>query len=119
MPKAKSETTTKAPRKAKAEGRKTRVKKDKDPNKPKRPMTAFFIFSGEFRDAVKAENPEAKVGQIAKLLGERWRSMSDEEKAPYAEKVKAEKARYDREMAIYEARGTEEAEEEEEEEDDE
>ncbi|ORZ39441.1 high mobility group box domain-containing protein [Catenaria anguillulae PL171] len=77
----------------------------KDPNKPKRPMTAFFIFSGEHRDEVKKANPDLKVGQIAKVLGERWRALSDAEKAKYQVKVDAEKKRYDAEMEAYNAAG--------------
>ncbi|KAJ3364434.1 Non-histone chromosomal protein 6 [Allomyces javanicus] len=100
MPKTKSETATKRVRKEKAE-KKPRAKKD--PNKPKRPMTAFFIFSGEFRDQVKAQNPGATVGTVAKILGERWRNMGEAEKAPYAIKVEQDKKRYETELAIYEA----------------
>jgi hypothetical protein len=50
-----------APQKA----RKQRKKKaKKDPNKPKRNMSAFFLYSNTNRDRVKEENPDAKFGDI-------------------------------------------------------
>ena len=53
-----------APQKA----RKQRKKKaKKDPNKPKRNMSAFFLYSNSNRDRVKEENPDAKFGDIVSL----------------------------------------------------
>jgi len=43
-------------------------KKKKDPNKPKRNMSAFFLFSNANRQRVKEENPEAKFGDIVSLF---------------------------------------------------
>ena len=42
-------------------------KKAKDPNKPKRNMSAFFLYSNANRDRVKAENPDAKFGEIVSV----------------------------------------------------
>lgn len=39
-------------------------KKNKDPNRPKRNMSAFFLYSNANRARVKAENPDAKFGDI-------------------------------------------------------
>ena len=39
-------------------------KKKKDPNAPKRPMSAFYLYSNANRARVKEENPEAKFGDI-------------------------------------------------------
>lgn len=41
-----------------------RKKKKKDPNRPKRNMSAFFLYSNANRARVKEENPEAKFGDI-------------------------------------------------------
>jgi hypothetical protein len=50
-----------APQKVK----KTRKKKPKkDPLKPKRNMSAFFLYSNANRERVKTVNPEAKFGDI-------------------------------------------------------
>ncbi len=39
-------------------------KKVKDPNKPKRNMTAFFLFSNANRARIKAEYPTASFGEL-------------------------------------------------------
>lgn len=44
--------------------RRRRRKKKKDPNRPKRNMSAFFLYSNANRERVKEENPEAKFGDI-------------------------------------------------------
>lgn len=36
----------------------------KDPSKPKRAMSAFFLYSQAFRPTIKAENPDAAFGDI-------------------------------------------------------
>jgi len=54
-------------------GKKRRKKKDKDPNRPKKNMTAFFFFSADYRDEVKRENPDFKVADIGReLVRFRW-----------------------------------------------
>lgn len=40
-------------------------------------------------------------GEVGKLLGERWKAMSAEDKAPYDELANKDKARYASEMRIY------------------
>ncbi|KAG1686109.1 High mobility group protein B3 [Nymphon striatum] len=58
----------------------------RDVNKPKRPGTAFMIFMGDFRKEMAGREPEGGVAALAKLGGERWRNMTDEDKRPYVEK---------------------------------
>ncbi|KAF3957903.1 hypothetical protein CMV_017130 [Castanea mollissima] len=70
-------------------------KKSKDPNAPKRPQTAFFLFMDDFRKTYKEENPDSKGGkEVAKEGGEKWKSMTDEEKKPYVDKAAELKAEY-------------------------
>ncbi|KAH9289744.1 hypothetical protein KI387_033861, partial [Taxus chinensis] len=77
-------------------------KKAKDPNAPKRPQTAFFLFMDDFRKSYKEANPNAKGGaQVAKEGGDKWKTMSDEEKKQYVEKSAELKAEYDKAMAKY------------------
>ncbi|KAJ9190626.1 hypothetical protein P3X46_001808 [Hevea brasiliensis] len=74
-------------------------KKSNNPNKPKRPPTAFFIFMDEFRKAFKEANPDNKdVKKVSKEAGEKWKSMTDEEKKPYVDKAAERKAEYDKAM---------------------
>ncbi len=48
--------------------RRRKKKKNKDPNRPKRNMSAFFLYSNANRARIKEENPEAKFGDIVSYL---------------------------------------------------
>ncbi|KAG8376527.1 hypothetical protein BUALT_Bualt09G0072700 [Buddleja alternifolia] len=79
-------------RKAKSSTTKTK-KKGKNTNGRKRPPTAFFVFMDDFRKSFKAENPDCKsVATVAKEGGEKWKSMSDEEKKVYVDRAAELKA---------------------------
>jgi hypothetical protein len=104
---------------AKSAGKKPRAdkktKKAKDPNAPKKALSAYMFFATENRAAIKAENPNLTFGELAKAVGDKWKTMSDEDKKPYTDKATADKARYEREKAAYtpptpvpEAEGTDE-----------
>ncbi|KAL7531628.1 hypothetical protein ACHAXR_009214 [Thalassiosira sp. AJA248-18] len=79
-----------------------RKKKKKDPNRPKRNMSAFFLYSNANRQRVKEENPEAKFGDIAKLLSVEFKAISASERAKWDELAVEDKERYQREMEDYE-----------------
>lgn len=76
-------------------------KKYKDPNAPKRPPSAFFIFCSEFRPKVKSEQPNLTIGEVAKRLGEMWNGTAAEDKQPYEKKAAKLKEKYEKEVAAY------------------
>ena len=84
-------------------GKQTSKKKAvKDPNKPKRPPSAFFVFMEEFRKQFNKEHPENKaVSAVGKAAGAKWKTMSEAEKAPYAAKAEKRKAEYEKNMKAY------------------
>ncbi|KAH7936944.1 hypothetical protein HPB49_006504 [Dermacentor silvarum] len=73
----------------------------RDVNKPKRPGTAFMLFMGDFRKEMAGKEPEGGVAALAKLGGERWRGMSEEDKRPYVERQNEEKIKYEQNMEDY------------------
>ncbi|XP_022971560.1 HMG1/2-like protein [Cucurbita maxima] len=78
------------------------AKAAKDPNKPKRPASAFFVFMEEFRKQYKKEHPNNKsVAAVGKAGGDKWRSLSDAEKAPYVSKAEKKKTEYNKTMQAY------------------
>ncbi|XP_053203037.1 high mobility group protein DSP1-like [Panonychus citri] len=79
----------------------------RDANKPKRPGTAFMLFMGDFRKEMAGKEPEGGVAALAKLGGERWRGMTDEDKRPYVEKQNEEKIRYEANMEDYRRKSAE------------
>ncbi|RWW39343.1 hypothetical protein BHE74_00055341 [Ensete ventricosum] len=79
-----------------------RGKVGKDPNKPKRPPSAFFVFMDEFRKEFQEKHPEnKKVSVVSKACGDKWKSMSEADKAPYVAKAAKRKAEYEKSMASY------------------
>jgi structure-specific recognition protein 1/high mobility group protein B2/high mobility group protein B3 len=45
-------------------------KKNQDPNRPKRNMSAFFLYSNAHRERIKQEQPDAKFGDIVSSIFE-------------------------------------------------
>lgn len=41
------------------------------------------------------------LGQVGKVLGERWKALNEKQRGPYENKAKADKERYDSEKAAY------------------
>jgi len=78
-----------------------RKRKKKDPNAPKRPLSAFFLFCHDERPSVKVLYPTYSVGEIAKELGDRWNKVQPEMKTKYEQKAVVDKQRYEKDMTQY------------------
>ncbi|KAH6646689.1 nucleosome binding protein [Truncatella angustata] len=79
------------------------VKAKRDPNAPKRGLSAYMFFANEQRENVRDENPGISFGQVGKILGERWKALNDKQRTPYEAKAAADKKRYEDEKAAYQA----------------
>ncbi|KAH0579835.1 hypothetical protein H2248_002664 [Termitomyces sp. 'cryptogamus'] len=88
----------------KAEKAATRSKAKKDPKAPKRALSAYMFFSQDWRERIKAENPDAGFGEVGKLLGAKWKELDDEEKKPYIEQAAKDKTRAEEEKAAYDGK---------------
>ena len=53
------------------------------------------------RPDILKENPGIAFGAVGKLMGEEWRAMPEDIKAPYVAKAEAVKAQYDKDKAAY------------------
>ncbi|KAL7616330.1 hypothetical protein Lser_V15G03604 [Lactuca serriola] len=75
----------------------------KDPNKPKRPASAFFVFMEVFRKQFKEDHPDNKyvAVPVGKDGGGKWKSMSDSEKAPFQAKADKRKKEYEKNLDTY------------------
>jgi hypothetical protein len=60
--------------------KKKKVKRVKDPDEPKRPVTAYLSFQNEIRKELKAQHPEISQRDLLQLIGKKWQDMPDEEK---------------------------------------
>jgi len=81
--------------------RKRREKKWKDPNKPKRAMSAFFLYSQAERPNVKVNNPEASFGEVARILSSQYKALTEKEMKKWVKKAEQDKIRYQEEMKHY------------------
>ncbi|KAG2684798.1 hypothetical protein I3760_10G092300 [Carya illinoinensis] len=82
---------------------KHKKKNDKyDTNKPKKPPTAFFYFLEDFRKDFQEQNPNVKsMRDIGKACGEKWKTMTYEEKVQYYDIATGKRAEFDKAMADY------------------
>ena len=84
-------------------GEPVKLKKVKDPSKPKRSRSAFFYFCDEYRpDLMKActkEHGKISVGIISKQLGTMWGVAKDRQK--WDELAAEDKVRYREEMETW------------------
>jgi len=76
-------------------------KRTKDPNAPKRSLSAFFWFSNDERSKVKESMPDSTVGDVAKELGKRWNESSTDVRSKYEALAAKDKARYMKEVKAY------------------
>jgi len=97
------------PPKGEKGGRGKKRRHTKDPNAPKRSLSAFFWFCNDERPKIKGLNPEYGVGEIAKELGKLWGEVTPDTKKRYEAMAERDKARYEKEMTAYKKKGKVEA----------
>ena len=73
----------------------------RDPNAPKKNMSAYLMYQNTMRESFKAENPGMTFGQLSKFTSSMYKSLTPEEKARWEEAAAQDKTRYDAEMARY------------------
>lgn len=82
-------------KRASKSGKVKKAKKAKDPNAPKRAMSAYFFFAGDYR----AKHTGIPAKQQMTEAGAAWGKMSAEEKKPYEELAAKDRQRYEAERA--------------------
>ena len=92
---------------------KKRKKSKKDPNAPKKAQSAYILFASKMRSKVKEENPEAGFGELTKLVSERFKNLSPEERKEWDQRADRDKQRYKTEMASYQPPGKDDSDEDE------
>ena len=73
----------------------------KDPNAPKKPLSAYFLFSQDERLKVKAEYPDYSITEVAKELGRRWASIDPALKSQYEQRYQESRKQYEHAMTAY------------------
>lgn len=82
-----------------------KMKKLKDPSRPKRTRSAFFYFCEAHRPKlmsdVRAKGEKVNIGNISKKLGSMWSALSTTKRDKYISMNQKDKLRYQEEMEAY------------------
>ena len=78
--------------------------KEDDRMKPPQPTSAYIYFSVAMAPKIKAEQKCSHL-EAMKLAGATWKALSEEDKAPFYKKASEDKARYEEQMKMFNAKG--------------
>merc|ERR1712071_441256 len=78
-------------------------KKVRDPNCPKKPSTAFFLFMADNRERIKQEHPGIAPAQIGKILGGEWKVFDPVQKGEYERIYEGNLEQWRKDKAAYDA----------------
>lgn len=77
-------------------------KRPKDPDRPKRPTSAYFYYVAGEREAAKKRGEHiSRVAEWTKQVSAGWRELTDSQKKPFDVMAAKDKQRYENQMANY------------------
>ena len=78
-------------------------KHEKDPNKPKRPQSAYNLFYQDKAQLYKEKHPTTAQKDIMSIIGPQWKECPSEERERYETKARELKREFDMKLAAYHA----------------
>ncbi|KAJ2486016.1 hypothetical protein IWW37_005760 [Coemansia sp. RSA 2050] len=75
----------------------------RDPNEPKRPPSAYILYTHDKRQEIKDSRPEVTPAELLALTVDAWNNISNEERKRYEERAVEIKKAYVEELAKYKA----------------
>lgn len=74
----------------------------RSPDHPKQPSNAYIFYTKAVRQSIKEANPGLNNTELVSLMAKMWNDTTEEDRAEYNELAAQDKARYDREMEVFE-----------------
>ena len=91
----------KKPRKGEKGGEEKKKKRKKASDGIKKPASAYIYFVSDYRKELKAQGEDtSNVQEVAKICGQKWREMDDDDKKPYVLQANKDKERYSKEVRM-------------------
>ncbi|KAG7360102.1 HMG high mobility group box-containing protein [Nitzschia inconspicua] len=84
------------------------TKREKDPTRPKRPMSAFLSYSNRKRGEVKEKHKNAKTAEVSRILAQMWKEAPPEEKKEFVDEEYRLRQDYKVAMAAWKERTSKE-----------
>eukprot|EP00742_Colponemidia_sp_Colp-10_P004110 GILJ01004385.1.p1 GENE.GILJ01004385.1~~GILJ01004385.1.p1 ORF type:complete len:465 (+),score=105.12 GILJ01004385.1:53-1447(+) len=81
--------------------RKRKKRQKKDPDAPRRGLSAYLHYSNAIRPDMQKEFPDKSVTDLAKIIAERWKHLTDQDREQYAKQAMEDADRYQRERDKY------------------
>lgn len=69
-------------------------KRKRDPNSPKKPLSAYMLYCKDAREELKDSQPDLKGKDVMREMAKGWKKLSDDEKAPYEAEAEAAREKY-------------------------
>ncbi|CDH60131.1 hypothetical protein RO3G_16621 [Lichtheimia corymbifera JMRC:FSU:9682] len=88
-----------------ANSKQPQERKKRDPNAPKGPGNVFFLYCRMERDNIKDQLTSDNLGEATRLLGQKWKALSKEEKQVYYDMYNKEQKEFEQAMELYNASG--------------
>ena len=73
----------------------------KGSDQPKGAKTGYIFFSMAARPTISQANPEMKLTEVSKVLGEQWKCLDEKQKAKYSKMAEEDKIRYKEELEAF------------------
>ena len=78
-----------------------RMATKKGSDQPKGAKTGYIFFSMAARPKISQANPEMKLTEVSKILGEQWKCLDEKQKAKYSKMAEEDKIRYKEECEAF------------------